>query len=146
MSYCKIEAPYPTAEAGEKRIIFALDPKGDEAEQEQYMLQLIPGRVLEMSRNDAANHQTLGGSIEQHTVEGWGAKFFHVKLAKQAASTLMHVHDEDHSEKVRKFVAMPNAPLFPYRSRCPVVVYLPNDAELRYGIWCGGQQMQAVTE
>lgn len=146
MSYCKIEAPYPTAEAGEKRVIFALDHKGDEAEQEQYMLQLIPGRVLELSREDAANHQALGGSIEQHSVEGWGATFFHVKLEKQAASTLMHVHDEGHGEKVRKFVAMSTAPMFPYRSRYPVVVYLPKDAELRYGVWCGGRQMQAATE
>ncbi|CAM42051.1 putative ecotin [Leishmania braziliensis MHOM/BR/75/M2904] len=146
MSCCKMEAPYPHAESDEKRIVFALDPKGDDAERDQYRLQLIPGRVLEMSRNDAANHQTLSGSIEQHTVEGWGAPFFHVKLAKEAAATLMQVHSEDHVEKSRKFVALSNTPLVPYTSRYPVVVYLPKDAELRYSIWCGGEQMQATTE
>ncbi|GET87218.1 ecotin, putative [Leishmania tarentolae] len=146
MSHCKIVASYPEVAAGEKRIIFALDPKGDKAEQEQYMLQLIPGRVLEMSHNDAANLPMLSGSIEQHTVEDGDAVFFRVKLEKQLPSTLMHIHDEDDNEKVRQFVGMANTPMFPYTSRYPVVVYLPNDAALHYCIWCGGHQMQAATE
>ncbi|KAK7196549.1 inhibitor of serine peptidase (ISP) [Novymonas esmeraldas] len=146
MDYCRIEAPYPKAESGEKRIVFALDPKGDHAEQARHMLQLIPGRVTEMSRGEAANHQILGGNIEQHTVEGWGAPYFRITLAKDAASTLMHVLDENKQERVRKFVAMSSPPMFPYASDHPVVVYLPKDAELRYSIWSGGEPQQAGTE
>ncbi|KAG5509214.1 hypothetical protein GH5_06294 [Leishmania sp. Ghana 2012 LV757] len=146
MAYCKIEAPYPSAEPGEKRIIFALDPKGDDAEQDQYMLQLIPGRVLELSASDAANHQLLGGSIERLTVEGWDAPFFRVKLANEVTSTLMQTRDGDNGETVRKFIAMTETPMFPYTSRFPAVVYLPDDAELHYSIWGGGEQMQAATE
>lgn len=145
MSYCTIEAPYPRPESGEKRIIFPLDPKGEDAEREQLMLQLIPGRVLEMSRNTAANHQILSGTVEQRAVEGWGAPYFHVTLAKEAASTLMHIHDDD-GEKVRKFVPMSEPTMVPYSSAAPVVVYLPKDAELRYSIWCGGEVMQGATE
>ncbi|KAG5509065.1 hypothetical protein JKF63_06073 [Porcisia hertigi] len=144
MSYCRIEAPYPDAESGDKRIIFPLDPKGDDAERDEYMIQLIPGRMLQVSPSDAAG-QMLEGTIEQCTVEGSDAPFFRVKLAKELASTNVDTGSEGNADQARVFVGMANPTLFPYTSRHPVVVYLPKDAELRYSIWFGGQPMQSAT-
>ncbi|KAL7702974.1 ecotin [Lotmaria passim] len=145
MSYCKIEAPYPPAPRGEKRIIFALDPHDSDAEQDQFMLQLIPARVLEVSKTDAANALMLPGKVEQHNLDGYNVPYFHVELAHDFASTMMSVEHDD-GVKVQKRVPMAQPPIFPYSSAHPVVVYLPKDVELHYSVWYGGEQMQAVSE
>jgi ecotin len=145
MSYCKITAPYPPAPRGEKRIVFALDPHGDDVEHQQFMLQLIPARAFEMSKTTAANHLMLHGKVVRHNVKGYDAPYFHVELARNFASTLMAL-EEDDGEKVYKSVPMAQPPLFPYSSAHPVVVYLPQDADLHYSVWYGGESMQATSE
>lgn len=145
MSYCKIAAPYPPAPRGEKRIIFALDPHGEDVEQQQFMLQLIPGRMMTMSKTDAINRLMLGGKVEQHTLEGYDAPYFHVELNRDYASTRMGFAHDD-GVKVQKLVSMTQPPMFPYSSAHPVVVYLPEDAELHYSVWYGGEPMQAASE
>ncbi|KPA73311.1 ecotin putative (LiISP1) [Leptomonas pyrrhocoris] len=146
MSYCKIAALYPQAPRGEKRIIFALDPLGEEVEQQQFMLQLIPARVMKVSKTDAGNVLVLQGKIEQHTVEGGDVPYFHVELAREYASTRRDVADDDDGVKVRQLVPMTQPPMFPYSSVYPVVVYLPEDVELHYSVWYGEEPMQAGSE
>lgn len=145
MPYCKIDAPYPPAQRGEKRVIFALDPHGEDVEQQQFMLQLIPARTFEMSKTTAANVLMLRGKVEQHTLEGYDATYFHVELARDYASTMMAMMGDD-GVQVRKVVPMTQPPIFPYSSAHPVVVYMPEDVELHYSVWYGGETMEAAAE
>ncbi|KPI84853.1 Ecotin-like protein 1 [Leptomonas seymouri] len=147
MPFCKVDAQYPPAPHGEKRIIFALDPQGTDMEQQRLMLQLIPSRMLEVSKTDAINILDLNGKVERHTLEGSDAPYFHVELANEYAVARRGLGEgEDDGVKVKKLVPMAQPPMFPYSHAQPVVVYLPKDVELHYNVWFGGEVMKAASE
>lgn len=152
--YCTIEAPYPEAGVGEKRIVFALDPQGEDDEMDGWMLQLIPGRMTRMSQSEAAaDTQVLEGTVEEKVVEGWGYPYYRVELGDCSTSEPSPAdggaaggEEEVEEEQVTKFVTISSQATFPYNSKVPVVVYLPKDAELRYSIWTATEVVPVKAE
>ena len=118
---------FPPAEDGMTRHVLMLPARDDEA---LWQVELIVGRHVEV---DARNRYFLGGSIEAETVRGWGYTLYRAEVGP-LAGTLMAVDPAE--PKVRRFVALGGEPyLLRYSSRLPIVVYVPDGAEVRYRFW-----------
>ena len=123
-----LPAPYPVAEEGNTRFVIHL-PHKDRTEEEGYKVELIVGRVMS---TDGINRVGLGGSIERKTLQGWGYNYYVVPALGPAMSTLIGVPEG--TPRVERFVTGPTL-LIRYNSRLPIVVYTPEDTEVRYRIW-----------
>ena len=67
-------------------------------------------------------------------VQGWGYTKYSVNKLDALAGTLMAVDPE--LPKVSRFVSLGGEPyLIRYNSRLPVVLYVPEGAEVRYRLW-----------
>jgi ecotin len=126
-----LKAPYPEPGPGQRRYVIFLEPKGDDAELNDYKVELIPGRVEKV---DGANHHFLGGRIEEKTIDGWGYDYHVVTMSPHMASTMMMPLGPA-AELRPRFVRMHVENLYRYNSKLPIVVYMPKDGELRYRIW-----------
>ncbi|RNF09885.1 ecotin [Trypanosoma conorhini] len=122
-------APYPEPTPEQRRYVIFLDAKGDEEEADDYKLQLIPGRVLDV---DPVNAHSIEGSVQERLIAGWGYPYYVVE-AGAMRSTAMAVPPG--TPPVRRFVALADRPFIRYNSRLPVVVYVPEQLELHYRVW-----------
>lgn len=119
---------FPAAEKGMVRYVLQLPKAEDES---AFKVELIVGKTV---RVDAGNRYFFGGKIEEETIEGWGYTRYLVRELGPMAGTLMAI-DPD-APKVDRFVALGGYPyLIRYNSRLPIVVYAPQDVEVRYRIW-----------
>ena len=80
----------------------------------------------------AGIEEATSGKLETKPLKGWGFTYYEVAKFGPAASTLIGVPAG--TPKVEKFVAGPSQ-LIRYNSRIPIVVYVPQGAEVRYRIW-----------
>ncbi|NBC10411.1 MAG: proteinase inhibitor I4 serpin [Planctomycetes bacterium] len=119
---------YPPAAEGMSRYVLQLPPEDDES---RLRVELIVGKTVE---TDKINRYFFGGKIERSTVEGWGYPRYDVEELGPLAGTLMAPPSD--APKVERFIALGGEPyLIRYNSKLPVVVYVPEDAEVRYRIW-----------
>jgi ecotin len=118
--------PWPAAAEGYSRHIVELPQLPDEA---GHRVELIAGRTMEVD----CNLHRLGGHWQQKTVEGWGYDYYELDKVGPALSTMMAC-PEDSIRQV--FVQVGGeAMLVRYNSRLPLVIYAPDDIEVRYRIW-----------
>lgn len=128
---------FPPAGEGMVRHVLQLPPQADES---GFKLELIVGKTVE---TDAGNRYFFGGRIEEETIKGWGFPRYVVSKLGPMAGTLMAV-DPD-APKVARFITLGGAPyIIRYNSRLPVVVYVPEDVEVRYRIWTAGAEVKAI--
>lgn len=128
---------FPPAEAGQVRYVLYLPELPDELGAK---VELIIGRTVE---TDPDNRYFFGGTIAQETIEGWGYTCYKVSHLGPMAGTLMAV--DPGAPKVPRFIPLANAPyLIRYNSRLPVVIYVPEDAEVRYRLWRADEQTLPV--
>ena len=128
---------FPPAEAGMVRFVLQLPAQTDES---ALKVELIVGKTVEL---DARNRYFFGGRIERETIQGWGYTRYVVAKLGPMAGTLMAV--DPNAPKVPRFVALGGEPyLIRYNSRLPVVVYVPEGAEVRYRIWSAGPEAKAM--
>ncbi|QIT27851.1 serine protease inhibitor ecotin [Raoultella terrigena] len=120
-------APYPKAEKGMKRQVIQLPPQQDES---AYKVELLIGQTLEVD----CNRHRLGGQLESKTLEGWGYDYFVFDKVTSPVSTMMACPD---GKKVEKFVTagLGDAGMLRYNSRLPVVVYTPDNVQVKYRVW-----------
>lgn len=119
---------FPPAGEGMSRFVIMLPPRKDE---ELLKVQLLVGKTVKL---DPQNRYFFGGKLETETITGWGYDRYILKSLGPMAGTLMAV---DPSEpKVDRYITLGGEPeLLRYNSRLPLVVYVPNDVEVRYRIW-----------
>jgi len=130
---------FPPAEKGMVRYVLQLPAIEDES---MCRLELIVGKPLMLDRQ---NSYHLGGQIEAETIQGWGYTRYVVKTIGPLMGTLMAV-DPD-APKVERFITIGGEPyLIRYNSRLPVVVYVPEGSEVRYRIWSGAPEINAMTK
>ena len=120
-------APYPQADKGMKRQVIQLPVQQDEA---NFKVELLIGKTLEVD----CNQHRLGGQLESKTLEGWGYDYFVFDKVTSPVSTMMACPD---GKKVEKFVTagLGDAGMLRYNSRLPVVVYTPDNVQVKYRIW-----------
>lgn len=119
---------FPPAESGMTRHVLVLPAREDEG---AWRVELIVGKHVDV---DARNRYFLGGRIEAETLRGWGFTLYRVDAIGPLAGTLMAVDPAE--PKVRRFVSLAGEPyLVRYNSRLPLVVYVPEGAEVRYRLW-----------
>lgn len=119
---------FPSAEAGMVRYVLNLDPQLDES---TFKVELIIGKTVEV---DAANSYFFSGQIEAVAVEGWGFTRYVVRDLGPMGGTLMA--PDPLAPKIGRFIPLAGEPLLlRYNSRLPMVIYVPDGAEVRYRIW-----------
>ena len=128
---------FPPAGEGMVRYVLELPKQADESD---HMVELIVGKTV---RVDAQNRYFFGGRIEAETIAGWGYTKYTVSKIGPMAGTLMAV--DPNAPEVERFVTLGGEPyLVRYNSRLPIVIYIPEAAEVRYRIWSAGDQTQAL--
>jgi ecotin len=128
---------FPEAGEGERRVVLFVPKKEDEA---SLKVQVIVGKTVE---TDGVNRYFFGGEIEAVEVEGWGYTRHVVRGLGPMGGTLIGV--DPAAPKMEQFVKIGGEPfLVRYNSRLPVVVYVPQDAEVRFRIWEAGEEILGV--
>jgi len=119
---------FPAAEEGMVRYVLHLPKKADES---AFKVELIVGKMVEV---DTENRYFFGGQIKAETIPGWGFPRYNVSELGPMGGTLMALDPE--IPKISRFIKLGGEPvIIRYNSRLPIVVYLPEDAEVRYRIW-----------
>ncbi|CAD5107859.1 serine protease inhibitor ecotin [Zestomonas carbonaria] len=118
--------PYPSAPEGYNRHVIDLPAKPNEAD---HKVEIIAGKTLEVD----CNTHRLGGEWQEKTVQGWGYNYYELSKVGPAASTLMACPD---NSRRQAFVPVGGETfLVRYNSKLPVVIYAPEDVEVRYRVW-----------
>ncbi|MGD8209634.1 MAG: ecotin family protein [Desulfobacterales bacterium] len=128
---------FPPAEEGMVRYVLQIPPQDDES---IFKVELIVGKTVQV---DEKNRYFFGGNIEKEIIEGWGYPRYTVSKMGPMAGTLMAV-DPD-APKVARFITLGGEPyIIRYNSRLPIVVYVPDGAEVRYRIWTTGAELKSM--
>lgn len=125
---------FPPAEDGMVRHVLQLQKQADES---AFKVELLVGRTVQV---DESNRYFFGGRIEEKIIKGWGFTRYTVSKLGPMAGTLMAV--DPNMQKVARFITLGGSPyLIRYNSRLPIVIYVPEDAEVRYRIWTAGAEL-----
>ena len=123
------EKAYPPAQKGMRRVVIHLEAKEQE---DDWKIEIIVGKIIE---TDGVNRYGIGGAVKEETVQGWGYTYL-IAEPKSVFSTRMA--PPPGQPPVKAFVAMQPYGPFRYNSKLPVVVYVPEDCEVRYRLWKAG--------
>ena len=128
---------FPAAEEGAVRYVLHLPKQENES---AFKVELIVGKTVQI---DVGNSYFFSGQIEEENIKGWGFPRYVVSKLGPLAGTLMAV-DPD-SPKINRFITLGGAPyIIRYNSRLPIVVYVPEEAEVRYRVWRADKKMKAM--
>jgi ecotin len=128
---------FPPAAAGMVRHVLQLPAQADEG---AFKVELIVGKTVQLEER---NKYFFAGKIEAENIQGWGFTRYKVDQLGPMAGTLMAV--DPNAPKVARFIRLGGEPyLIRYNSRLPVVVYVPEGAEVRYRIWAAGAETKLV--
>lgn len=119
---------FPAAEDTMQRYVILLPEKTRE-EESAYRVEIVVGKEID---TDGVNQYRLGGTLTAKPLQGWGFTYYELKKFGPTISTQMA--PPPGAPRVRKFVAASSL-LIDYNSRVPLVVYVPEDGEVRYRIW-----------
>lgn len=127
-------APYPKADKGMTRQVIQLPVQQDEA---NYKVELLIGKTLEVD----CNQHRLGGQLESKTLEGWGYDYYVFDKVTSPVSTMMACPD---GKKEKKFVTayLGDNSLLRYNSKLPIVVYTPENVEVKYRVWKAEEKIE----
>ncbi|MCO7514009.1 serine protease inhibitor ecotin [Pseudomonas guariconensis] len=126
-------APYPEAGKGFTRQVIHLPAQTDES---AHQLEILAGKTLMVD----CNRQRLAGSLEEHTLEGWGYSYYRLEKVGGPATTLMACPDGKQTEAFVPVVG--EGFMLRYNSKLPVVVYVPEGVEVRYRVWSASEDVQ----
>ena len=121
---------YPAATRGQKRHVIRLPQMQNE---DSAKIELIVGKTQQID----CNHHMYGGQLQERTAEGWGYNYYVLDSLGQGATTLMGCPD---NSTRTAFVRSSSETIIRYNSKLPVVVYTPEDVELRYRVWRSGDE------
>jgi len=128
---------FPPAGEGMVRYVLQLPAQDDES---IFKVELMVGKTVQV---DEKNRYFFAGNIEKETIQGWGYPRYIVSKMGPMAGTRMAV-DPD-VPKVDRFITFGGEPyIIRYNSRLPIVVYVPEGAEVRYRIWTAGEELKSM--
>ncbi|ENO84028.1 serine protease inhibitor ecotin [Thauera linaloolentis] len=125
--------PWPPAGDGHARYIVDLPALQNENE---HKVELIAGKTMEVD----CNARGMGGRWQDKTIEGWGYGYYELSGTGPVFSTMMACPEDSRREA---FVQVGGEPkLVRYNSKLPLVIYAPDDVEIRYRIWSAAPDSQ----
>lgn len=127
---------FPEASPDMTRFVIDL-PHKERDEEGSFLVELIVGKTIE---TDGVNKYFFGGTITAQPLKGWGFTYYEVKKLGPPATTRIGVPPG--TRPVTRFVAGPRTQI-PYNSRIPVVIYVPEGAEVKYRIFEAGKIIPA---
>lgn len=116
---------FPTPREGYKQVV--IDLKGKKHE-DLLKLELIVGKNVKV---DKCNKHFLVGDLKSQNLEGYGYTYYTFVSDGAVAGTKMGCMD---NELVEKFVTG-QPKVIDYNSKVPVVIYVPNDMEVKFRFW-----------
>lgn len=128
-------APYPAAAAGQLRQVIWLPEKTNE---DLLKVELVPGQVLQTD----CNTRSLMATLTAQELSGWGYSYYQISDVAGPISTLMACPEG--TEKEAFVAAQGDNFVLRYNSKLPIVVYAPQDIEVRYRIWTGNKKLQVA--
>jgi|UPI00068F57F6 ecotin len=117
-------APYPEASTGYTRYAIHLPKLTDE---NSAKVEVLVGKEM----NVDCNFSHLATTLKQEELKGWGYNYYVVDKVYGEISTLMACPV---STNKNQFVTA-NLSWLDYNSRLPIVLYVPNDLQVKYRIW-----------
>lgn len=130
-------APYPAAQEGQARHVIWLAEKSNE---DLLKVELVPGQVMLTD----CNTRSLMATLNAKDLPGWGYTYYEVDDVKGPIATMMAC--PENSEKEAFVAAHGESFTVRYNSKLPIVVYAPENIEVRYRIWTGSKQLQSAVE
>lgn len=131
--------PYPPAGPGERRWVIAVDATPASAPDKR--VELLVGRTLLVD----CNRHLLQGSVAEEGVPGWGYTLYRVKGGSPMVSTRMACPPGE--PRRREFVGLGGPPtLVPVNPRLPIVVFAPQNLEVRWRLWRAEPRQRRATE
>lgn len=125
--------PFPAAQAGQTRHVIALPAHTNE---DALKVELIVGKTQKVD----CNQHRFGGALQERTAEGWGYNYYVLDSLGQGVSTMMACPPGSERDA---FVRSSSETLVRYNSRVPLVVYTPQDVQVRYRVWRAGEEQIA---
>ncbi len=130
-------APYPAAQEGQTRHVIWLAEKSHE---DLLKVELVPGQVMLTD----CNTRSLMATLTAKDLPGWGYTYYEVADVKGPITTMMVCPEG--SEKEAFVAAHGDRFTVGYNSKLPIVVYAPENIEVRYRIWTGSKKLQSAIE
>ncbi len=120
---------FAPAEEGHVRHVIVVPYMVNEAD---LKVEVFVGKTM---MTDGVNHMRMGGSFERKTVMGWGYSYYTAEPGPVASTMMAPMPGQ---EQVERFVHM-GGEMIRYNSKLPIVIYTPEDTEVRYRIWTAGE-------
>lgn len=130
-------ALYPAAQEGQARHVIWLPEKSNE---DLFKVELVPGQVMLTD----CNTRSLMATLKAKDLPGWGYTYYEVGDVKGPIITMMACPEG--SEKEAFVAAHGESFTVGYNSKLPIVVYAPENIEVRYRIWTGSKQLQSAVQ
>jgi ecotin len=128
---------FPPAEPGMVRYVIQLPSVENE---DDLKVQLQVGKTVEV---DPVNTHFFAGQIQALDIPGRGFTRYVVEDLGPMAGTLMA--QPPNAAKIQRFISLGGEPYFiRYNSRLPIVVYVPEGAEVRYRLWQASPTFEAA--
>jgi len=128
--------PFPKPVVGEKMLVIEVPHSAKDAHKK---IEFYVGKMMEV---DACNRHGLMGTTSLKNLEGWGYSYYSFQTKGDAFSTQMGCPD---NTKVWKFIsAQPT--LIDYNGRMPIVIYVPEDYEVRFKIYQAEDEEYSASE
>ncbi len=128
---------FPAAVAGQQRVVIRVP---EVPNPEDFKVEVMIGRTVMVD----CNPQSFGGNVTREEAKGWGYSYYVLDALRGPASTRMACPPG--TPKREQFVALHAQMLaaLPYNPRLPIVLYVPDDAQVRYRIWSAGTQLHTA--
>ena len=131
----KSVADFPAAQEGQSRHVIWL---AEQQNEDLLKVEIVPGKVM---LTDCNTHGLMGNFTAQD-LQGWGYTYYQLDSVEGPTSTLMACPDET---KTEAFVPVQGDNFtLRYNSKLPIVVYAPNDVEVRYRVWSGSKELKTA--
>ncbi|WP_241572687.1 serine protease inhibitor ecotin [Rosenbergiella nectarea] len=119
---------YPATLPGLHRHVIQLPVLTNEDDQQ---VELLIGKEEQVD----CNATSLMGTLTSETVQGWGYDYYQVDIKPGRISTKMACINQTLQ---KKFITLPlntSQRFIRYNSKLPIVVYAPQDIEVKYRVW-----------
>ncbi|SDL63208.1 Ecotin precursor [Sphingobacterium mizutaii] len=127
---------FPAPEKGFKRMVIEV-PYSDADNNKK--IEFSVGKMMEV---DGCNHFGLNGTIETKDLEGWGYQYYVFKTNGDVISTQMACP----GAPGRNLFVSAQPTLVPYNGKMPIVVYVPEEYDVRFKIFTSTDEVYRALE